>query len=667
MMGVDGTYSVGAPPRGALAAMVCAAAAILAAAPARADSLPPITAEERALTAVPGAPNAPAVVLFKRGEFWMMDPARHDISSRLQVQVRLKILTEAGIRRGDVEILHSRDVRLQGFQGRTVLSDGRVIPVPREATFKLTASRSSRIFVTSVAFSEVKVGAILEYQYDERWDHPFFLEPWYFQERIPVRHSEIVYQVPFSLQAKVWQSDLMRVGIKSEQTRLSQATRFRAWADNLPPVPEEPFGVPYADMAAQEMMVPVSYTDSGVYEPLLDTWATTCRLFEENVYGKAHRKDGSVARRAREIVAAAVPPGSGGEAGTERRAAVALYEFVRDTITTEPRPGVGLPENDTLGQVLERRRGDYAEKALLLQAMLAAVKIDARLVWAGDRQEGGIDMSIPNPAWFDRVLVAAQIDGKRVFLDPGDRALTFGHLRPGQEDTPALLFDAKKPEPITLPEAPFTDNRRQAKVEVTLDDSGRASGHGKLALTGHHAWRRTRWKDDAQATSEAWGKWLEDAFPGFQIGGVTVAESLAEPRVEVAWTMAQRGEEALGDEVTLVPSRPFPVATQPFPPGQRRRSAVLFDFADRDEIELAVHWPRGWKVDARPRPWRHESAAGAIVTDLEVDPAARTFVYRRRLDVVHRKAATTEQFNLVQTLFAEAKQNDAQPLVFAHR
>jgi hypothetical protein len=218
------------------------ALALLSAAAAQAETFPSITAEERALTAVPSQPNAPAVVLVRAGKLQMMDPAKQEVSSILQVRVRIKILTEAGKDLGNARIAHSGSFRLQGIEGRTVLPDGTVVPLPKDAKFQRTASSSRRLYVTTVAFPAVQVGAILDYQYTVRWDSIFFLDPWYFQDRIPVLHSEIVYEVPNSLQAASWKSDPMRVGIRSETGKSLAGSRVRAWADNLPAVPEESFG-----------------------------------------------------------------------------------------------------------------------------------------------------------------------------------------------------------------------------------------------------------------------------------------------------------------------------------------------------------------------------------------------------------------------------------------
>jgi hypothetical protein len=629
---------------------------------AAAEAFPPITGEERALTAVAGQPNAAAVILFSKGELHMMDPSRQELSSELVVRERIKILTDAGKEQGNVKIVHSGAVRLQGFEGRTVLPDGTSVPVPKDATFKRTASRARRYYVTSVAFPAVQVGAILDYQYSVKWDSIFFLEPWFFQQRLPVLHSEIAYEVPRNLQVRVWQSDPMHTGIKAESGKSMLGTRVRAWGDNLPPVPEEVNSLPFADMAAQEMMVPTAYITRDVAERLLESWPAACKLFDDD-YEQARRKDGSAARQAREIAARVTAAGP----QAQRLKAAAIYAFVRDEIATEEANHVWLPQYSTAGSVLDKRRGEPAEKAVLLKVMLEALRIDSRLVWAADRENGSIDTKIANPAWFDRVLVAAQIDGQRVFLDPSDRSLAFGHLEPGYEGTNALLFDRKQPELIVLPEAPFGDNLRRARLELTLDPAGRATGTGTLTLLGQPAWLRTRWTGDAATPDAAWEQWLRKQFPGFDVGGVKVAESLDEPRVAVTWTLSQHPEEALGDQATFVASRPLGPVRQLFPPAAKRLSAVVFDFGERSEVELTLHWAAGWQPDVLPRAFSHQSAAGAMVTSVDVDGAARTLVFRRRFDNVHRKAATAEQFRLVQELFEEAQKSDAQPLALSRR
>ncbi|HYU32668.1 MAG TPA: DUF3857 domain-containing protein, partial [Thermoanaerobaculia bacterium] len=581
--------------------LLTALVGLLLAGPLLAADFPPITDQERALTAVPGEPNAPAVVLFRKSEFLMMGyGTRGAISSSLLVRVRRKILTEEGKSRGEVSVAHSNFVRLQGFQGRTVLPDGRVLPLPDDAKFQRKVSARQKRSVTSVAFPGVEVGAILDYQYELRFDSMYYLEPWYFSDELPVLYSEVNFKIPVVVQAKVWSSDPFKVGLHSESRKTSIGTEVRVWAENLPSVPDEPYGLPFSDLATQMLLLPTAYNDGFQVVRLMESWESVCKLFDE-VYQKAQRKDGDTVKKAREIA---------GRANGARQRAEAIYRFVRDEIATEDQEGVGLAEGSSVGKTLDDKRGDYAEKALLLQRMLDAAQVSSRLVWAADRWRGQIDPQLANPAWFDRVLVLAEIDGQRVFLDPSDRSLGFGQIEYGYEGTPAVIFDRKKPETIVLPETPFDQNARRAVVDLTLDEAGALAGTGELVLTGHHAWERIHWQDGDAKTLEAWKKWLDERYQGFAVSDVRYEERPDDRTVKLTWKLAQREEDVLGDEATLVPSRPLGPVTQPLvQAGDKRRSQVLFAYPDRDEVELRLHWPEGWRVDALPSLAKQEKPA----------------------------------------------------------
>jgi transglutaminase-like putative cysteine protease len=631
--------------------------ALVLAAPVAADAFPPITEKERALTSVSGEPNAPAVVLFKKAEFlmWGYD-SQGAVSSRLLVQERRKILTEQGKDLAEVAVAHNDFIRLAGFKGRTVLPDGREVPLGSDARFERKTSKRFGRRVTTVTFPSVEIGAILDYQYELRMESIYFLEPWYFSEELPVVYSEMVFKIPREIQTQAWNRDPFKVGLQRETKKSSRGTELRVWGENLPSVPDDPFGLPFADLATQMMIVPAAYQNAAVYEKLMDSWPSVCAMLEE-YYGKARRKDGGVAKKAKEVA---------GAAGGSRQKAEALYRFVRDEIETVNQPGIFVAEGSSVEKTLSQKRGDPAEKALLLQSLLNAVKLNAKVVWAADRMHGQIDPAVPNPLWFDTVLVAVDLDGQRIYLDPTDRALAFGRLQYGYEGTPALIHDAKKPEGVVLPEPPHDQNARRAVVDLDLDAEGRLSGKGEVTFTGHHAWQKIDWKDDEAATLEAWKKWLGEEYPGFQIDGVRFEEKPDEQTARVFWTMKQREEDVLGDETSLVPSRPLGPSRQPFvQDASKRRSPVLFLFPDRDEVELHLRWPEGWKVESQPALASTKNRAGALTVGLDLNDAERSLVYRRQLDVTQRQLPSMQLYEEARALFGAAEKSDAQALVLA--
>jgi hypothetical protein len=279
-----------------------------------------------------------------------------------------------------------------------------------------------------------------------------------------------------------------------------------------------------------------------------------------------------------------------------------------------------------------------------------------------------MDPNLPNPSWFDTVLVLVAHDGERHFLDPTDRSLGFGQLRAGYEGVSALIVGPGKIEGALLPETPFHENARRAEIDLALDETGRLSGTGTLRLTGHPAWEKTDWQEDDAQTVQAWKDWLAGRYRDFQISGVKPLEEPDERRVTVTWSMTQREEEVLGDEASLAPSAPLGPVSQPFVQrGSDRKTMVMFDYANREEVELRLRWPESWKVESLPRPASLENSVGALAASVVVKAEERSLVYRRRFDLTRRKLRGLQEYETARSLFGEAEKSDAQELLLVRR
>ncbi len=623
--------------------------------PARATDFPPITDAERALGAVSGQPGTAAVVLFKKAELKLQNYPR-EISSYLKVAVRLKILSEQGKSYGEVEIPHSGFYRLRGLKGRTVLADGRVVTLPEDAIFEERRSRSLRAFVTKLVFPAVEVGAILDYTYTVRWDHLFFLEPWYFHSQVPTRLSEIVYVKPGNLSLKPWGVQAPGNEVKSEGRRTAKGQVIRLWSENLPGIPDEPHGLSFNDLSSRFMMVPAFIDTGGDRHLLLDSWQSTCELFEE-IYKQARRKDRQARRQAATIAA-------GQTSLIDKIAAIGAY--VRDELRTELAVGVGIDEDDHVDKILIDRQGSPIAKALVLQSMLAGIKVDSKLVWVADRTTGRADLSVANPWWFDAALVRVEIDNQPVYLDPVDRSVGFGHLAPYYEGTQGVVFHKSKPEIVDLPISPIEKNRRRVVVDLELDDEGRLLGHGSQELEGHQAWRFLRWKDDPEATAEAWLERLEQNFSGYDVADVQVEEDVRRQHLRVEWSMRQRDEEVLGDEATILPSQPLS-ASQPFSlPPEQRRTPVQLPFGRRDDLVTTVKWPASWNIDAAPEDISHGGPAGKIeyrIETAETAGAAGKITVSRRFELAEREFFGRQSYAVLRELYETTSNADALGLV----
>ncbi len=642
-----------------LAALAALSVLAVTAPPARGAGFPPITDADRAVTGIPGEPNPPAVVIFRRGRLKLLEYPR-DVYSQLDVEVRIKVLDDRGKEMfGEVEIPHSRFYRLSGFQGRTVLPDGREVPVGEDSIFVDTTSRSRKRYVTKAAFPALEPGAILDYRYTLRWDSFLTFEPWYFADWVPTLRSEITYVVPGNMAAKPWAREIGGAELHAESGQDVQGRLVKVWADNVLSIPDEPWSFPFEDLSSRFLLVPTEVATGDGALALLRSWADTREIAEYN-YNEARKGKGDARQLAKDLTAGAVTP---------RARAEAIYRFSRDEIQHDGFIGVFTGEGSTIGRVLKDRRGGAAEQALVLEEMLDAAGLVPRLVWAGDRLDGRIDTEIANPAWFERVLAMIELDGERVFLDPLDRNLGFGQLAPGFEGMPALLYQ-RKPEVIELPSAAAATNVRRAELTLAVGADGGVTGDGALALTGHHAWlARTQTAIDGdREPADYWRQSLEKSFPDYEVDGVEVADDVDGRRITVTWKLALREEELLEDEVTIWPSRPIGPAVQQFALSpETRLTPVQLLFADVDEVALTVAWPEGWAVELRPDDLTLSNATGAAEQRVEIDEADRKLRYSRRLEITHAEIPSGPQYAALRNLTAAAEKADAQPLVLSAR
>lgn len=624
-----------------------------------AAGLPPITDAEKALEKVPGAPNAPAVVLFEKGDLTMMDRSNQKLVSILNVHRRVKVLTEEGAKQyGEVVIWHSRQNRMSNLQARTVLPDGREVPVPADAVFERRTSQRRKQFETAVAFPNVVPGAILDYSYELRFDTIYYLQPWIFQAEIPTLHSEIVYHIPEAMGVGTWGMNPPGRQLEQEVIPERAGRRLRVWATDLPAVPTEPYSLPLSDFSGQFMLVPHYEVWSNQRYPLLETWGDLAEVLWEQMYGPALKSDKAAVQTAKELAA-----------GSKRQTAEAIYAFVRDEIRTEPSYSIlNVDEKSGVSGVVERRSGTPTEKALLLHAMLGAAKIDSDVVWAPDRDDGRVDLAVANPEWFERTLVRVELDGQTLYADPSSPALAFGRLRAANEGQQAIVYDRKKPETIELPRSPLADHRQLAEVDLALDAEGRVTGTGTITLTGHHAAQTMAPGAEEKEVVDGWSEWLGSRYDGYDVSDVAVKQDPNAQTVEVSFALAQREEEVLGDEATLHPSRPLGPARQLFemPPAQRR-TPVLLDFGDVKQVEVTLTWPEGWQVESGPVAFERATQAGSALYQVETDPAERTFKLTRRMEINKELYVNSQEYASLRELFELMERQDAKPLVLVRR
>jgi len=255
------------------------------------------------MTSLPEQPGAAAVVLLR-------DELADDPHNDQTYYRRIKVLTEAGREYANVEIPYSRrDFTIYGVSGRTIHSDGTVIPFTGKAFDKLlvkTAERGKKIQyrVKSFTLPDVQVGSILEYRYHLSFDdHSFYAAQWDVQDELFQKKATFKF-IPYSGllrlahdrvgQGVAWTSYLPNGAKPADHTlpRSSIATSRTAseWIDlelsNIPPIVHEPFMAP---VEVLRYRVQFYYLEGAQQE---EFWKTEGKFWSKDVENFIGRRNG---------------------------------------------------------------------------------------------------------------------------------------------------------------------------------------------------------------------------------------------------------------------------------------------------------------------------------------------------------------------------------------
>lgn len=590
--------------------------------------------------------GVPAVILFRKAYLRFRDYPT-DANSQLDVQVRVKILTEEGTEFGNVEVAHSRWLRLDDFEGRTIAADGRTVPLSKDQIFEEQRSRRGKEFVTKAAFPAVEPGAIVDYRYTLYWDDLFYLEPWYFQGDLPSLLSEITYFIPGRYAAQPWGIQTTTREMQSDLTSVPGGKELRVWIENAPKIPEEPYSPPDEVLSSRFMMVPKSINVGGQTVFLMDRWESVSELFQDNTYKEFHRRDGDVKKKAKELTRGLSSP---------REKAETLFRFVRDEIRFAPGWGV-WPSATTANETLKEQLATAAETALLLRIMLDTVGIESDLIWGAHRDRGLVDLNLANPALFDGVFLRIDMGDGPTFLDATHPGLSFGQLAPGFEGMAAVALHSRKPETLELPKSNPSDSQRNVTLELTVQDDGRLTGKGTMERTGQWAWNVIFGSDDLEAVIKGWTEALQQDFPTLEITEVKVTEDADASKVDISWAMAQREDEVLGDEVSFNPASVLR-ASQHFE-SQTRRTPVELEMNRNDKVSVTLTWPEGWEIEAVPEMVDLGTPVGNYWLELKIDEAERKMTYERAFIRPAGEFRGEQMYGLLRELYEVAARTDA--------
>lgn len=411
--------------------------------------------------------SADAVVLLDQGNAYFDD--QHSLIT--ERRIRLKILKEKGIERGDIRILY---YSANGFE---IIRDLNGVVITHNGSGSVTESKlegknifnrqvNSLYSMVSFALPNVKVGSIIDYKYISNMKSYAGLRRWEFQKEIPVVTS--LYElapIPNSEFAySVYKTQSMPIDIKPDKA----AGRIRFVMNNIPGLRDEVYAASTRNFLQRVNFQFASYTNYVGKTTYSSTWDQLAReLLDDRDFGSQDGKDLSGTPFLKSVSPALSP--------LEKMKAI--YSFVRGNIVWNDIYSkfcdVGVKS------VLEKKKGNAGDINHLLVALLRSAGLEAYPLLVSERENGLIDTTYSYLDQFNKVVAFVNCNGTEYVLDGTDMNTPFFMVPADLVNTVGFLVDKKKRRFVYLNNLPHRQ-REIIAVSAVVNAEGLVEGSAKV-------------------------------------------------------------------------------------------------------------------------------------------------------------------------------------------
>jgi hypothetical protein len=618
------------------------------------------TDEELKMTADPKAPGAAAV-------FLNVTEISNNPLHFQSYYARIKILTEKGEALATVELPYEKDeyqYEVAAIQGRTIHPDGTVVPLTgKPADLLITKNGDTQYRRKAFTLPSVEVGSIIEYYFQLRCgeDYYFPLPHWQVQHDYLV-HKAHYFFTPDMGDESLAVSSVLPAGVAPKKEALG---RFSLDLEDVPPAPQEEWMPP---ITSALFKVVFYYQDLNGLD---DFWQNAGKKWSRSV-----EQFTEPSKSFRGSVSALIAPGD-----TDLDKAKKLYKAVQSLDNTDfsrekssaERKDLKLKSVKRAEDGWKQKSGSRTEIALLYLSMLRAAGLTAYAMRVVDRNKGVFTPSDFNLDQLDSTIVILSIDGKEMFLDPGEKLCPFQTVDWRHSRAAGLRQSASGTVIGTSPPQAYGSNTVLRIADLTLDSHGAVEGSIRFVLSGQEAlhWRQIALENDESEVKKQFDEWVAGTVPDGVEAHIDHFVALDDPESNLTAIVNAHGTIAtITSKRYLLPGLFFETrGSHPFVNQDMRRTPVDMHYGEQISDEVVYHLPAGLEVENAPEankiPWEGHAV---LLIKSKVEPSqvtvtrtlARAFTLAKPeeyqyLRGFYLKVAAADQQQLILTASSAAK------------
>jgi len=557
----------------------------------------PISPEELKMTSEPKAPGAPAIYLYRQVDL-------DDMEHKETIYTRIKIFNEEGRKYADIEIPYvkgSGDIK--NLQARTIHPDGAIVKFDGKFFDRMIVkAKGLKYLAKTFTMPDVEPGSIVEYYYTRaNAGGSLYDTRWLLSDELFTRHAKFSLR-PYNGYGLEWSwprglpegtsppvDDHRFIRLETQDVPAFQIE------DYMPPADEEKYRVDFLYGFALEKDPDKFWKERDKFlYPYINSFIDKRKSMEEAVA---------------QIVSSTDP------ADEKLEKIYARCQKIHNTSyepnkTQQERNREKLKDIHNVEDVWKHGYGESTAITWLFLALARAAGFQASPVLISNRNQHFFNRKLMNPYFLNAAVVEVKLNGKDLYLNPGNPFSPFGLLPWYEMQVPGLRIDKDDGTWITTTPPQTTDAGVERKATLQLDDSGELDGKVTVTYKGLSALLR---RIDEQDQDEAERKrFLEDELRSY-ISVPSEAELTNTPDWESPSATLVAEYKLKVPNWTSSAGRRTLLATGLFGGGEKhvfegmfRVHPIYFDYPYSDGDDVTIALPSGSEIASLPRPQRND-------------------------------------------------------------
>jgi hypothetical protein len=622
------------------------------------------TDEELKMTVDPKAPGAAAVYLYR-------EEITNEIDHFHSVYERIKVLAEKGKELATVTIPYIPGAdKITKIEGRTIHADGTIVPLTVKPddlmTFKIADFQENSIVFT---LPSVEVGSILEYRYRYSYNYLIYMPAptWWIQQPYFVHREHYSFQSNFPGLHEVQIAPEAHVvrDANGSAVILDKHDAFTLDITDVPPQPNEDWMPPLNTLKWRVAFFRPFVSSKEFLRNGKEFWDHAEKNWADEVRDFTNPTSGI-----KKITAEIVAPSD-----TDEQKARKIYAAVQKLDNTAfsrikskaERKKEKLKDIHKAEDVWKQQSGTDDEIALLYVALARAAGLKVAPMQVVNRNRAIFDNDYLSIEQLDDYLAVVVLDGKDVYLDPGQKMCPFGTLHWKHNLASGFRLSEKTAVIDMTPSSTFKESSHLLTADLYLDQAGNVNGVARIVMSGPEAlhWRQLALENDVEEVKKQFIESMRDSLPDGVNADFDHFIALDDYNVNLMAIVNVSGN--LGSVTSkhfILPGLFFESrAKHPFVAQDKRLTPIDLHYAMMERDDVTYHLPPGYAIESALPPsnvvWPDHAMLriNSTITDGSVKVArvfARNFTLLdpkeyNDLHDFYQKVATADQVQLVLT------------------